>query len=303
MPGKREEMEEAIMTNGPDEPPWSQPTAEEHAEYARREAAADHRYHHIPARDPAERAEYDRQEAVDAAADEAEERFIHFHGRHVQDPAVPHGNCVDYCPYDTPEQARERAERRAWAEAMEAGYAAEHEGADMAGPEDNPGSWAETDPEDAAAYENLDAALRAEEAAWRRARAAGEERQEALIAQQEAPWPSQAHEEASARVVRVGAEHHAARAAYQAARLAAISMAAAVRAHEAAPNAEAGSDDGAGSEPDVTAQRPAASASGLRQMPEARRRRQYGEPPADQGRPHNRRPPAEPGHDGPVPRM
>lgn len=74
------------MTNGPDEPPWSEPTAEEQAEYARREAAADNRYHHVPARDPAERAEYDRQEAAEAAAEAAEERFIHFYGFHVQDP-------------------------------------------------------------------------------------------------------------------------------------------------------------------------------------------------------------------------
>ena len=54
---------------------------------------------------------------------EAEERYIHFNGHHVQDPPAHGDYCVDSCPYDTPDQARERAERAAWAEAREAEYA------------------------------------------------------------------------------------------------------------------------------------------------------------------------------------
>jgi hypothetical protein len=121
-------MEGRIMANGPDEPPWAEPTAEEQAEYARRHSAAHNRHYHVPARDPAERAEYDRQEAAEAAAEAAEDRFIHFHGIHVQDSDVEHGNCVDSCPYDSTEQAEERA--RLWAcaeEARKAEYAAENE--------------------------------------------------------------------------------------------------------------------------------------------------------------------------------
>jgi len=58
---------------------------------------------------------------------EAEERYVHFNGRHVQDPPA-HGDwCVDSCPYDTPEQGRERAGREAYGQAREAEYAAEME--------------------------------------------------------------------------------------------------------------------------------------------------------------------------------
>jgi hypothetical protein len=113
------------MTDQQAEVPWREPTAEERAADERSEAASSDRYYHVPARDAAERAEYDRQEATEAADAEAEERYIHFNGHHVQDPPA-HGDwCTDSCPYDTPEQARERAEREACVQAREDEYAAE----------------------------------------------------------------------------------------------------------------------------------------------------------------------------------
>ena len=50
------------------------------------------------------------------------DRHIHFHGRHVQE-APEHGECVDSCPFDTPEQAAERERARSetdeqWAAVM-----------------------------------------------------------------------------------------------------------------------------------------------------------------------------------------
>ena len=69
------------------------------------------------------RDEYDRQEETGREMAEAEERYIHFNGHHVQDPPAHGDYCVDSCPYDTPEQAQERAERAACAEAREAEYA------------------------------------------------------------------------------------------------------------------------------------------------------------------------------------
>lgn len=62
-----------------------------------------------------------------SGTDEDMERYIHFHGRHVQDPPAHGDQCADSCPYDTPAQARERAELAAYAEAREAECAAEYE--------------------------------------------------------------------------------------------------------------------------------------------------------------------------------
>ena len=88
----------------------------------RYEAAASDRCCNVPARLPEMRAEYDRQEVVEREMAEAEERYVHFNGHHVQDPPAHGDYCVDSCPYDTPDQARERAERAAYAEAREAEY-------------------------------------------------------------------------------------------------------------------------------------------------------------------------------------
>jgi hypothetical protein len=117
------------MTNAPDEPPWGnvEYTPEEQAAHARYEAAADDRYYNVPARSPEERAEYDRQEENEREMEADHERYVHFNGIHSADPDVEHGSCVDSCPYDTPEQAEERAAMRAWVERQEAAYAAELE--------------------------------------------------------------------------------------------------------------------------------------------------------------------------------
>jgi hypothetical protein len=109
------------------EVPWGEPTPEQAAAYARYEQAASDRYYNVPARTPELREEYDLQEEAERQDRAGEERFIHFNGTHVADPAVPHGNCVDFCPYDTPEQAAERAAARDWVERQEELYAAEME--------------------------------------------------------------------------------------------------------------------------------------------------------------------------------
>ena len=88
------------MTDQQPEVPWGEPAPEQQASYERYEAANSDRYYNVPARSPEMRAEYDRQ-----------------------DPPAHGDYCVDSCPYDTPDQARERAERAAWAEAREAEYA------------------------------------------------------------------------------------------------------------------------------------------------------------------------------------
>ena len=100
-----------------------QDAGEEQAADERYEAAAGDRYCNVPARSPEMRAEYDRQEETEREMAEAEERYIHFNGHHVQDPPAHGDHCADSCPYDTPDQARERAERAAYAEACEAEYA------------------------------------------------------------------------------------------------------------------------------------------------------------------------------------
>ena len=115
------------MTDQQAEVPWGEPTPEEQAADERYEAAASDRYYNMPARDAAERAEYDAQEVVEAEMAEAGERYIHFNGHHVQDPPAHGDYCVDSCPYDTPEQARERAEREAYVQAREAAEYADME--------------------------------------------------------------------------------------------------------------------------------------------------------------------------------
>ena len=114
------------MTDQQPEVPWGEPAPEEQAADERYEAAAGDRYCNVPARSPEMRAEYDRQEETEREMADAEERYIHFNGHHVQDPPAHGDYCVDSCPYDTPDQARERAEmaeRAAYAEACEAEYA------------------------------------------------------------------------------------------------------------------------------------------------------------------------------------
>lgn len=111
------------MTDQQPEVPWGEPAPEQQASYERYEAANSDRYYNVPARSPEMRAEYDRQEEAERVVADAEERYVHFNGHHVQDPPAHGDYCVDSCPYDTPDQARERAERAAWAEAREAEYA------------------------------------------------------------------------------------------------------------------------------------------------------------------------------------
>jgi len=111
------------LTDTTIEPPWGWgpgPTAEERAEWARRDAVASDHYYQVPARDAAERAEYDQIEQAERQAEEDHERYVHFNGNHVQDPPAHGEHCVDSCPYDTDEQAQQRAERHAYAEAQEA---------------------------------------------------------------------------------------------------------------------------------------------------------------------------------------
>jgi hypothetical protein len=65
-------------------------------------------------------------ELDEAEAEAAHERNIHFNGHYPTDPYIEHGEfCIDSCPYDTPEQAQERAE--SFRRAEEARYAAERE--------------------------------------------------------------------------------------------------------------------------------------------------------------------------------
>ena len=112
------------MTDQQPEVPWGESTPEQQASYERYEAAHSDRYYNVPARSPEMRAEYDRQEEAEREIEAAEERNIHFFGHYPTDPYVEHGEyCVDSCPYDTPEQARERAGLIAHAEAQEAEYA------------------------------------------------------------------------------------------------------------------------------------------------------------------------------------
>ena len=118
------------MTDTAIEPPWGSgpgPTAEQRAEWARRDAVVADHDDLVPARNAAQRAEYDQIDQTQAAAEEAHQRYVHFHGNHVQDPPAHGDHCADSCPYDTDEQAKERAGRRAYAEAQEAAAWAEME--------------------------------------------------------------------------------------------------------------------------------------------------------------------------------
>jgi hypothetical protein len=100
--------------------PWTAFTPEELAEMGRRADVADRHDHQVPARDAAERAEYDRIDQERQELAEWEARDIHFHGRHVQDQYIEHQERCEYsCPYDTPEQAAERRELAARAERNE----------------------------------------------------------------------------------------------------------------------------------------------------------------------------------------
>jgi len=96
-----------------DPDPWGyEPTAEERAAWARRDAAASDHNYQVPARDAAERAAYDQIEQAERLAGKAHQRDVHFNGHYPTDPYIEHGeHCVDFCPYDTGEQAR-----LAWAE-------------------------------------------------------------------------------------------------------------------------------------------------------------------------------------------
>ena len=53
----------------------------------------------------------------DPRAREDEELYVHFNGEHAQDPPAHGEHCITSCPYDSPEQAQQRAAAIASAEA------------------------------------------------------------------------------------------------------------------------------------------------------------------------------------------
>jgi hypothetical protein len=92
-----------------DQVPWAEFTPEETAAYYHHQAdVADHDSH-LPARGPEQREAYDEIDQWRAEAEEADARRDHFEG--IYTGYAPHDvQCEDGCPYETPEQARERAE-------------------------------------------------------------------------------------------------------------------------------------------------------------------------------------------------
>jgi hypothetical protein len=94
---------------GTGEVPWAESTPEETAAYYQHQAdQADHDSH-MPARSPEQQATYDEIDRGRGAAEEADARRDHFEG--IYTGYAPHDvQCEDSCPYETPEQAQERAE-------------------------------------------------------------------------------------------------------------------------------------------------------------------------------------------------
>jgi hypothetical protein len=119
------------MTTGSErreaEAPWSEPTAEKQAQWARDEAVSNDHYHRVPARDQAERSAYDRIEQAEAGQAEAKERNYHFHGAHPSDYPPHDYQCEHGCPYETDAEQTEREAREAWVEQRREAYYAEME--------------------------------------------------------------------------------------------------------------------------------------------------------------------------------